>query len=262
MRLTPGFASSARAQSAAFCRLLGLACLLAVVPLRAQPNVTIAVAANFQPTMGRLAAAFAAESAFEAVLVAGSTGQLYAQITRGAPFDVFLSADTERPDLLRAGGLVVDQRTYAVGRLVLWSADATHVRGRALEDVLAQPFRHLAIASPELAPYGRAAQQALESLGVWHELQPRIVYGQTVGQALAMAASRNAEMALVARSLVTGAAAGGAFLSVPDSLHEPIRQDAALLDRAKDNPAARAFFEFLQSATARAIIEADGYRLP
>lgn len=249
-------------EATSITRLIGIIVLLAATQLRAASDVTVAVAANFHPTMRRLAIALEAELGFEVTVVAGSTGQLYAQIERGAPFDVFLSADAARPERLRAAGLTVGERTYAIGQLALWSADTALIDGRTLEGVLAQPWRHLAIANPVLAPYGQAAREALESLGSWRNLEPRIVYGQTVGQALAMAASGNAEFAIIALSLVLSDASSGAFITIPADMHTPIRQDAVLLRRAEGNPAARALFEFLFSEPARAIIAGDGYLLP
>lgn len=236
--------------------------LLGVTGVCAQSGVTVAVAANFEPTMTRLAAIAERELGVSVTIVAGSTGQLYAQIARGAPFDLFAAADADRPARLADAGLAIERMTYAIGELALWSARAARLEGATLETALQQSgVRHVALANPRLAPYGVAARETLDTLGLWRALEPRVVYGETVGQALAMAASENAELAFVALSLVIGRAEG-AFLRVPTELHEPIRQDAALLARAADNRGARALFEFLASEQARAAIVADGYSVP
>jgi len=224
----------------------GLAYTVAPPALAGLPEALIAVAANFLRVARVLQNSFEAESGFRIALSGGSTGQLYAQITNGAPYDAFLAADQARPLLLQNAGLSLSRRTYARGVLALMRHG-----GVASEASLGEDFSRLAIANPALAPYGLAAKQALASLGVWAAMRPRIVMGQNVGQAYALVASGNAELGLVARSYTQE----GAWV-LPAHLYDPILQDAVLL---KENPAAAAFLAYLNSADAQATIRAAGY---
>jgi len=244
--------------------LLLLAGLAACHDGRPSGDALIAVATNFREAAARLEADFEAESGYEISLAAGATGQLYAQILNGAPYDVMLSADQRRPQMLVADGLAVaDSRfTYAIGKLVLWSADEALLRDVSGEAVLrSAAFRNLAIANPDLAPYGAAAMQAIEKLGLSDALAGKLVRGQTVGQAFAMTASGNAELGLVALSQTVSLAetASGSSWPVPPALYSPIRQDAVLLERASSNEAARAFLAYLRSEKGRATIAQFGY---
>ncbi len=220
-------------------------------------EVIAAVAANAAEAVEALASDFERESGHRVTLTVGSTGKLHAQILHGAPFDLFLAADRERPRLLVEQGLAVDgsQRTYAVGRLVLWSPDPTvAVNADTLRN---GSFRRLAIANPDLAPYGAAARSTLRGLGLWKSLRSKIVVGENVGQSFAMAASGNAEFGFVALSSVLSR--GGRSWEVPAHMYPPIRQDAVLLKRAETKPAARAFHGFLDSPGAARVIESFGF---
>jgi molybdate transport system substrate-binding protein len=224
--------------------------------------VHVAVAQSLAEPARRIGEAFSAASGDGLVVSAGSTGKLYAQIANGAPFDVFLSADAERPALLERKGLAVQgsRFTYALGRLALWSADPERVdaAGAVLE---ARDWRHLAIANPALAPYGAAAREVLTRRGLWERVEKRIVQGEDVAQAYHFVATGNAELGFVALAQLAGKSSGSRWL-VPEDLHAPLEQQAVLLERARDNAAAEAFLEFLRHDTARAVIEAAGYRLP
>ena len=245
-------------QRLALCLALGLT---AGATARAA-EATVAVAANFSTAMDHLVPAFEQASGHRLTVVLGSSGKLAAQVQQGAPFDVFLSADVERPAALQAAGFAVpDSRfTYALGRLVLWSADP-----QAFSDgpayLAAGRFRHLAIANPALAPYGTAARQALQALGVWPALQDRLVRAENIGQPYAMVAGGATPAGFVALAQLTDPTPGSRW-PVPQELHAPIRQDALLLVRGRDNPAARAFLDYLGSPPARAVITALGYDLP
>jgi molybdate transport system substrate-binding protein len=225
-------------------------------------EIRVAVASNFAIPMQEISGKFEQESPHEVTLIPGSTGKHYAQIVNGAPFDVFFAADRERPALLEQDGHAVpgSRFTYALGRLVLWSPDATLVddTGRVLDG---HDFRRLAIANPRLAPYGRAAQQVLEALGLWQPLQARLVRGENIAQAFQFVASGNAELGFVALSQVvhSGATGQGSSWRIPVELHAPIEQQAVLLT---DKPAASAFMDFVQSDRARAIIRSFGYETP
>ena len=219
----------------------------------------IAVAANFAPALRALAAAFEARGGGRMVIVVGSTGKLYAQIRHGAPFDALFAADEQRPQLLEQQGRARpgSRFTYAIGRLALWSPEAGRVdaAGRVLTE---GRFRHLAIANPKLAPYGRAARQVLTARGLWPSLRPRLVRGENVAQAWQFVHSGNAELGFVALSQVRQAQTGSHWV-VPQALYAPIVQQAVLLT---DNPLAADFLRFVRGGEGRAMIESFGYLLP
>jgi molybdate transport system substrate-binding protein len=236
-------------------RLAALFCCIAL-PLRAETALA-AVAANFAGAAGALVQAFAADSGHEVVLTTGSTGKLFAQISNGAPFDLFLSADAETPARLQALGHGA-AFPYAYGRLMLWAPAS--LADAAPPEVL-KSTRHIAIANPALAPYGTAALETLEGLGLAQSARPQIVMGENVGQAYALVASGAAGAGFVAASALTAAAPGLVWLVTPD-LYTPIRQDALVLQHGAENPAALAFAAYLQSPAARAIIQGFGYGVP
>ena len=223
----------------------------------------VAVAANFSETAKALAAALESRSGQKMTFSSGSTGKLFAQISAGAPFDVFLAADQARPETLEAAGLAVpgSRFTYAVGQLVLWSADAHRVGTDGAAALRAGDYAHLALANPKLAPYGRAAQQALERLGLAGAVRGREVFGQNVGQAFALVATANAELGLVAHAQVISPhnEIAGSFWLVPQTAYDPVFQDAVLLVHGRDNAAARAFLAFLKTPEAARIIKRFGY---
>lgn len=227
-------------------------------------EATIAVAANFLAPLGALVAEFESATPHRITITSGSTGQLYAQITNGAPFDILLAADQERPRLLAEAGTgdASSVFTYAVGRLALWSRDPDLVDEDTLAGLAGLDFRWLAIAEPDVAPYGAAAKQTLENLGVWASLGPRIVKGQNIAQTFAMVETGNAELGLVALSQALAYEKPASYAVVPSSLHDPIRQDAILLRRAVENPAAVGFLDFIQTAPAREILDRYGYSTP
>ena len=244
-----------------------LACLLALVTCLGTAHageVQVAVAANFAAPMEKLAEQFQKDTGHKAILASGATGKFYAQIRHGAPFEVLLSADDETPARLEAEGHAVANSgfTYAVGRLVLWSAKAQYVdAGGAV--LRTGNFKHLAIANPKTAPYGAAAVAAIAKLGLTARLQPRLVQGENIAQAWQFASTGNAELGFVARSQVwrDGAFTTGSGWIVPASMHAPIRQDAALLTRGAKNPAATALLQYLRSEKAKAIIRSYGYEV-
>jgi molybdate transport system substrate-binding protein len=241
--------------------LMWLSVWLLMAPGANAEEVQVAVAANFVPTFKEIAAEFEKGSKHTVQISAGSSGKFYAQIKNGAPFEVFLSADDERPKLLEEEGLGVkgSRFTYAVGRLVLWSQDPALVTGEGT--LKTATFKHVAIANPKTAPYGAAAMQAMMKLGVWESLQPRIVMGENLGQTSGFLESGNAELGFLALSQVLDdkLKGKGSRWDVPENLHEPIRQDAVLLTKGQNNPAAKALMEFLHSPQARAVIERYGY---
>ena len=228
-------------------------------------EVLVGVAANFAEVVEQMRPGFERSSGHTLVVMGGSTGQLYAQIRRGAPVHVLLAADRATAERLEADGLAVagTRFTYALGRLALWSRSAGYFDAGAVAVLQTGRFRHLALANPELAPYGAAAREVLRATGTWDSLQSKLVFGQNVAQAHSMIASGNAELGLVALSLLKGpqAIGAGSVWEVPGTLHAPVRQDAVLLRRGAANPAARAFLEALKAPPARVLIESRGYGL-
>ena len=235
--------------------------LVVALPFPALAGQTnVAVAANFTDAAKEIVAAFKTETGHDVALSFGSTGQLYTQITQDAPFEVFLAADTERPENAVADGLAKagNKFTYAIGKIVLWSKDAALVKDG--ETLSAGGFEKIAIANPETAPYGAAAVEAMKKLGVYDTLQPKIVQGNNISQTLQFIDTGNAELGFVALSQLAGVE-GGSRWEVPADLYTPIKQDAVLLDKGAGNEAATAFFAFLKSGTATAIIEKYGYAI-
>lgn len=238
--------------------LLAIALLLSsALPTQAE-TAHVAVAANFTAVAGELEVLFEARGEHELELSFGATGQLYAQISQAAPFDVFLAADTERPEKAIAEGLAVEGSffVYAEGRLALYGP------GRDLGDgeaALRGEFEKLAIAEPGAAPYGQAAVETLQTLGLYDAIAARLVTGSNISQTLQFVESGNAELGFVAASQVLNK--DDVWL-VPASHHGPIAQGAVLLKAGENNSAAAAFLDFLRSAEAVAVIEAAGYSVP
>ena len=219
-------------------------------------SVSVAVAANFTAVAEELAPLFKAETGHDVTYSFGATGQLYAQITQGAPFDVFLAADDVRPALAVMEGFGVEGSvfTYAIGALALYSTSIDVADGKAVSE--AGTFEKIAIADPATAPYGRAATETIAALGLTEAISPKLVMGENITQTLQFVESGNAELGFVAASQVVGKS--GVWI-VPSELFEPIRQDAVLLKSGETNPAAAAYVDFLQSDAAIAAIEAAGY---
>ena len=245
----------------AFALALGFAALTADAD-----TVTVAVASNFSMPLNHLATDFERETGHDVRVVAGSTGRLYAQIVNGAPFDVFLAADEERPRQLEADKRIVagSRFTYAEGILVIFSADQRHAPLGCRAAIATAGPKEVAIANPELAPYGRAAREFLQSLGQWQRLEPSLVRGENVAQVAQFVASRNANLGFIAMSQLEALPLGepGCVYEVPADAHAPIVQQAVQLSRSADSAAANAFVAYLKSAPTAARLEALGYRMP
>ena len=224
-------------------------------------SVTVAVSANFLIAFYDLKNSFELGGSHEVVLVTGSTGQLYAQIINGAPFDVLLSADQKTATLLVESGFADpdSQFTYARGQLVLWGNNLNVKASTILKELKEGHFRYLAIANPRIAPYGFAARQTLTSLGIWPQLQERIVLAENTSQAFVWAQTGNADLGLVALSQALGYKTHRNFIVIPPALYDPILQDAILLIRGTNNPAAISFYNYLRSGDASDIIKQHGY---
>ncbi|MCP3671613.1 MAG: molybdate ABC transporter substrate-binding protein [Gammaproteobacteria bacterium] len=222
-------------------------------------EIRVAVSSNFTETIKSIGTLFEKNTGHKVSLIFGSTGKHYAQIKNGAPFHAFFAADTRRPELLEKEQIALPKSrfTYAVGKVVLWSPKTGYVNGD--NQVLKQgKFRHIAIANPKLAPYGQAAQEILQTQGIWENLQKRVVRGENIGQTFQFVKSSNAELGFIAYSQIKrpGQPMTGSVWVIPQSLYSPINQQAVLL---KENPTARAFLEFVRSKPAVEIIQAYGY---
>lgn len=227
-------------------------------------QVSVAVAANFTEPMKRIAAEFEKSSGHKVSLTFGSTGKFYAQIKAGAPFEVLLAADDGTPARLEAEGSAVkgSRFTYAIGKLVLWSAKSGYVDDKG-EVLKKGDFTKLALANPKLAPYGAAAMEVLGKLGVLGAVQPKFVLGENIAQTWQFVGTGNAELGFVALSQVMkeGRISTGSAWIVPANMHTPIRQDAVILSSGQGNAAAEALMKYLKGDKAKAIIKGYGYDL-
>jgi len=221
-------------------------------------DINVACASNFQPSLQKLAAAFERTNPHRIRISSGSTGKLYAQIQHSAPFDLFLSADRERPAELHKQGLAEPPITYAIGRLVLYTPNGDP-RARLERD----DFRHLAIANPSTAPYGTAARAVLQKLQRWDAVQSRLVTGENISQTFQFVHTRNAELGFVALTQVLAInAPQDRYWLIPSEQHASLEQQAVLLRSSRTADAARSFLAYLQSTAAREIIARDGYGVP
>jgi len=246
------------------CFLLAGLCALALPTHAHADEVLVAVAANFTAPMQKIAAAFEKDTGHKVVTSFGSSGKFYAQIKNGAPFELLLAADEETPAKLLADNAAIAGSAfcYAVGKLVLWSSQPGLVDGQG-EVLKRGNFSYIALANPKLAPYGSAGLQVMQALGVYEQLQPKVVTAENIAQAQQFVSSGNAQLGFVALSQVLkNGKIEGSVWRVPANLHRPIRQDAVILNRGKGKPAVLALAQYLKSAPATAIIQSFGYELP
>ncbi len=229
-------------------------------------EVRVAVASNFLSTLNEIITHFEKDTGHTVLVSAGSSGKLYAQIKHGAPFELFFSADVNRPKLLEEEGLAVQgsRFTYSVGRLTLWSPDPDMVPEDGKTVLEKGTFEHLAIANPKTAPFGLAAEQTLKKLGLWELLKHRLVQGENIGQTFQFVFSKNAQLGFVSLSQVLDPKinGGGSRWDVPATFHEPLEQEVVLLMNGQNHTAAKAFLEYVKGDTSRAIIERFGYGVP
>jgi molybdate transport system substrate-binding protein len=227
-------------------------------------EVLVAVAANFAAPMQKIAPLFEKDTGHKAILSFGATGSFYAQIKYGGPFQILLSADDETPLKLEKEGFgqAGSRFTYATGKLVLWSKQTGMVDG-AGQILKTGDFQRLAMANPKLAPYGKAAHETLAKLGLLQAVQPKIVQGDNIAQAYQFVFTENAQLGFVALSQVfaEGKISQGSAWAVPSHLHSPLQQDALLLNPGKNNPAAEALMNYLNTDKAKNIIRAFGYEI-
>ncbi|WP_434707225.1 molybdate ABC transporter substrate-binding protein [Pseudomonas sp. R1-1] len=245
------------------------ACLASLIAVFASSGaladeVQVAVAANFTAPIQAIAADFEKDTGHRLIAAYGATGQFYTQIKNGAPFEVFLAADDSTPQKLEKEGDTVkgSRFTYAIGTLALWSAKAGYVDD-AGEVLQKNQYQHLSIANPKAAPYGLAATQVLAKLKLTEATQAKLVEGQNITQAYQFVSTGNAELGFVALSQIykDGKVSSGSAWVVPAEMHDPIKQDAVILNKGKDNPAAKALVEYLKGAKAAAVIKSYGYQL-
>ena len=251
-----------RRQSRLARRLLTLIAALSPWLAAQAEQVHVAVAANFTAPAKVLASIFEKTTGHQARLSFGATGAFYTQIKNGAPFDILLAADDERPIRLEKEGDTVpgSRFTYAIGQLVLWSAKPGLVDGEGAV-LKGGNFNKIAIANPKLAPYGAAAVETMDKLGLAAALTPKLVTGESIGQTYNFIATGNAELGFVALAQVLdgGKLKSGSMWVVPAQYHAPIIQDAVILKRAANNPAAKAWMELLKTPQSKALIRSYGY---
>lgn len=243
--------------------LLSLLAIVLSAPVMAA-EVNVAVAANFTGPMEKLAPMFEKTTGHKLVIAYGTVGKFYSQIKNGAPFEVLVSADETTPMRLEKEGLAIPESrfTYAIGKLVLWSAKPGFIDDKG--SVLKRgDFKHLAIANPKMAVYGSAAMETMKKLGVTDQVQSKLVLGENITQTYQFAATGNAELGFVALSQIykDGKYSAGSHWVVPATLYPHIKQDAVLLTKGKDNPAAKALLNFLKSPESKNIILTYGYEL-
>ena len=226
-------------------------------------EVRVAVAANFLTTFNAITKQFEEETGHNVLVSPGSSGKLYVQIQNDAPFDLFFSADARRPELLEEEGMAIrgSRFTYAVGRVTLWSPDSLLIQKDGITVLGQGDFEYLAIANPKTAPYGQAAVQILKALHLWEQLRERLVYGENIGQAFQFVFTNNAQLGFVALSQVLNPKFQniGSRWDVPPHLYAPLTQQAVLLKKGQQNPAAKTFLVYMKGKTARDIIERFGY---
>jgi len=229
-------------------------------------EIQVAVASNFHNPLKEIIENFEKTTEHKALIISGSTGKLYAQILNGAPFHIFLAADSIRPQLLeKNGGAIYGTRiSYALGKISLWSPNSDAISGTVKSTLLRKKFSHIAMANPITAPYGKAALQTLKKLGLWNIIQSNVVQGENINQAFQFVFTNNAQLGFVslAQILDPKIIHKGKRIDVPDEYYDPIKQDAVILANGKSNDGAISFWNFLQSDISKKIIKNYGYGLP
>jgi molybdate transport system substrate-binding protein len=228
----------------------------------APKELVVAAAANLTDAFAEIGSRFTSRTGIRVVFSFGATAELAKQIENGAPFDVFAAADTEHVDLLDRAGLLTPGTTaiFARGRLVMWLPAGSTLKIERLEDLTAKQFDRIAIAKPDVAPYGHAAVESLQQLGIWTQIEPRVIYAQNVSQARQYAATGNAEVAFIPLALVKPG--DGTYVEVKESLHHPINQALGVVESSAKQDAARQFVSFVLSPEGQQLLRAKGYAIP
>jgi len=226
-----------------------------------QQQLTVAAASNLTDAFAEIGPRFTSKTGINVVFSFGATADLARQIENGAPFDVFAAADTEHVEQLENKGLLTTgTRIYARGRLVMWLPAGSSLKAERIQDITAKPFERIAIAKPDVAPYGRAAVESLQALGIWKDIEGRVIYGQNVSQTKQYASTGNAEVAFIPLALVKPGE--GSYVEVGDELHRPIDQALGIIRESPHQEAARMFVDFLLSPEGRELLSQKGYRPP
>jgi molybdate transport system substrate-binding protein len=225
-------------------------------------ELLVAAAANLTDAFAEIGSRFTSKTGIRVVFSFGATAELAKQIENGAPFDVFAAADTEHVDSLDRAGLFTPgtREIYARGRLVLWLPPGSGLKVGKVEDITAKQFDRIAIAKPDVAPYGQAAVDSLKKLGIWNEIEPRVVFAQNVSQAKQYAATGNAEVAFIPLALVRSGE--GTYVEVGESLHRPIDQALGVIQSSAKQEAARKFVSFVLSQEGQQLLKEKGYSIP
>ena len=229
---------------------------------RDESQLTVAAAANLTDALGEIGPRFTSATGIRLVLSFGATADLARQIENGAPFDVFLAADTEHVDQLESKGLLTpgSRAIYARGRLVLWLPTASKLKAEQIHDITAKQFERIAIAKPDLAPYGRAAVESLRNLQIWSEVENKVIYAQNVSQAKQYAATGNAEAAFIPLALVKPGE--GTYIELDEKQHQPIDQALGIVRESTKQSEARRLVDFLLSPEGRDLLMKNGYNAP
>ena len=225
-------------------------------------NIRVASAANFYPTLSKIKNEFEKSSSHRVTIIRGSTGKLYAQIMNGAPYDIFLSADSVRVDKLVTLGVADNDESivYAMGQLSVWSPKANNPQ-QINEQLLSNNIKKLAVANPRTAPYGQAAIETLKSMGLYEKLKNKLVFGENISQTLQFVQSGAADLGFVARAHMKDKFDESQYWNIAEDQHQPIKQKMVVLKKSKQINAARLFMHFMQSAEIKKLIKNDGYQL-
>jgi molybdate transport system substrate-binding protein len=251
------------------CIIVTAACVLLVCGCSRRTSgelnskeITVAAAANLTDAFEELGKRFASQAGIKVVYSFGSTADLTKQIENGAPFDVFAAADIEHIDELNTKGFVIsDTRIlYARGRLVAWIPASTHATITRIEDIVSPDVKTIAIAKPDLAPYGKASVEALRALNLWSQIEPKVVYGSNVSQTKQYASTGNADVAFIPLSLVKPNE--GRYIEIDASLHQPIDQALAVVKASSKQEQARRFTEYIMSTEGQTVLRDFGYSKP
>lgn len=245
-------------------------CLLALLMASCQPlskqsqprQIIVAAAANLTDALAEVGSRFTSRTGVRVVFSFGATADLAKQIENGAPFDVFAAADTEHVDSLEQKGLLApgSRALYARGRLVMWLPPGSNLHVLRIEDIVAKDFDRIAVAKPDVAPYGRATVESLRALNIWSQVEPKVIYAQNVSQAKQYASTGNAEAAFLPLALVPPGS--GTYIEVSDALHNPIDQALGIVESSPNQIAARQFVAFLLSDEGQEIMVRKGYQRP
>jgi molybdate transport system substrate-binding protein len=225
-------------------------------------ELTIAAASNLTDVFAEMGPRFTSKTGIKVIFSFGATADLAKQIENGAPFDVFAAADSEHVEQLETKGLLIpgSRAIYARGRLVMWLPPESKLKAERIQDITAKTFERIAVAKPDVAPYGQATVESLQKLGIWSEIQSRVIYGQNVSQTKQYVATGNAEVAFIPLALVKPGE--GRYIEVADELHRPIDQSLGIIKESTKQAAARKFVDFLMSPEGRELMSQKGYLIP